>query len=183
MTALDRQVICVDIETAGLQFGASVLEVAAVNLETGKYLSFVPHLAELKGMEFQALQINRYFERGAWKDMLTAEETEEAYADLREMLRGNTFAGANPSFDSLRLPIEGVWHHRLLDLQAYAMGVLNLPLHEMPSFAKVCELLEVENSDPHSALGDALATAECFRRLKWQQRKAAIKVIEGQVDD
>lgn len=164
---MPRQIVVVDTETTGLHEDAVILEVAAVNVETGEELYFAPHVdcqafAEASG---HAMQINRYFERGVFEDELTLWATQDHYSKLEDMLEGNTFAGSNPTFDSTRLPIGNVWHHRLLDLSAFAAGVLGVHPGELPGAHAVCELLGVVNEEEHSALGDARAAAECFRRL------------------
>jgi DNA polymerase III subunit epsilon len=165
-----RALICVDVETLGLHDSAAIIEVAAVNVDTGEELHFVPELPryQLQNAEFEALAINRYFERRTFRDALSAEGTSRAYCELAEMLRLNTFAGSNPTFDSkLLAKFNGAtWHHRLADLAAYAAGKLDIDPTELPGLAAVCEKLGVVNEDPHSALGDARATAECFRRLR-----------------
>jgi len=167
MTNDSRDIIVVDIETSSLEPNAVVLEVAAINLETGEWLYFAPHVdqAWVSWADPAALQVNRYFERGVWRNKLSPRETMVAYRDLENLLRGNTLAGSNPAFDAQRLPIKSVWHHRLLDLSAYAAGVLGLPLNELPGLHKVCELLDIENEEEHSALSDARATAKCFKKL------------------
>lgn len=185
---MPRQIIVVDIETTGLHPKAAILEVAAVNVDTGEELCFAPHVdrqafAEAEGT---AMQINRYFERGVHARMLSQDYTALRYTHLREMLTDNVFAASNPAFDSRHIaraqwtnPGEYVafgmkaltrdigtpWHYRMLDLSAYAAGVLALDPTELPGAHAVCELLGVENEEEHSALGDARATAECFRRL------------------
>ena len=167
-----RSIVVVDTETGGLAPNAIVLEIAAVNIDTGEEFRAVPFVtpSQLSTAEPEALAINRYYERRVFKDMLEdATANTNAFNWLREMLDGNVFAGSNPAFDApliARLLGCAPNHHRLLDLSAYAAGVLGLPLGELPGLAKVCELLGVENEDPHSALGDARATAECFRRLR-----------------
>ena len=167
---MSRQLVVVDIETTGLQHNAAILEIAAVNVDTGEEFYFVPYVdgEKFKWAEAKALQINRYFERGVFKDMRSQEETRKYYYPrLRSMLEGNTFGGSNPTFDSARLTMIGnVWHHRLADLAAYAAGVLGIDPTESPGAAKVCEMLGVVNECEHSALEDARATAECFRRLR-----------------
>lgn len=172
---MPRQIVVVDIETTGLHANAKILEVAAVNVGTGEELYFAPHVDgdAFKWAEGRAMQINRYFERGVWDHVLTQDATHDRYIKLAEMLVDNTFAGSNPTFDSSRLPIGNGWHHRLLDLSAYAAGVLGLHPGELPGAHTVCELLGVENEEEHSALGDARAAAECFRRL--------IQMNEGKV--
>ncbi|MEE3066538.1 MAG: 3'-5' exonuclease [Actinomycetota bacterium] len=182
-----RSLIVVDVETTGLDPGVHFpLEVAAINVETREVLHFVPKLnrAILEHADPEAMQINRYFERGTWRNASTVEATVDAYKQLFSLLRGNTLAGTNPRFDAemIRLgaaaawtaasesgysEIVGpeVWHHRLADLSAYAGPALHRAPNELVGLADVCEALGVTNSQPHTALGDAIATAECFRIL------------------
>ncbi|ATS92996.1 DnaQ-like DNA polymerase III subunit [Mycobacterium phage Superphikiman] len=186
---MSREVIVVDVESTGLGSDADILEVAAVSLSTGVELSFVPcvSMETFAKADPKALEVNRYFERGVRSRMLDAEETGRGYHMLREWLEGNVLAGSNPAFDAELLsrasyaktysyasaddtvvypPFGRPWHHRLLDLSAYAAGVLGIPVEELPGLHKVCELLGVVNEEAHSALGDARATAECFRILQ-----------------
>ncbi|QBP29711.1 DnaQ-like exonuclease [Mycobacterium phage Typha] len=183
-----RQLVVVDVESTGLIPGFHVpLEVAAVNLDTGEELSFVPwvHPSHMAKADPVALQINRYYERGVFKDRLTLQQTFDRYRQLFDMLEGNTFGGANPRFDAemvrvgysisvsvtpkpydrLSLPDE-TWQHRLQDVQAYAAGVLGFDPADPPSLVDLLEALGIDNREPHSALWDARATAEAFKRLK-----------------
>jgi DNA polymerase-3 subunit epsilon len=120
-----------------------------------------------------ALAINRYFERGVYKEMATQSATSEFYELLHELLLGNTIAGSNPRFDAnilanqfLKMGLQPEpWHHRLLDLSTYAAGALGLPMDELPGLQKVCDILEVPFPDEHSAMGDVLATRNCLHRL------------------
>lgn len=185
-----RQVVVVDLETTGLGPDAVILEVAAFNMETCEEFYFVPHVTheQLGAADPDALGINRYYERGVYKNRLDEEATRGRYEYLRGMLTGNTFAGSNPTFDTRLLAAAkwhrtadyvafGMdrsvrafgepWHHRLLDLSAYAAGVLALPLEELPGLHKVCELLSITNQEEHSAMGDVRATAKCFEKLRW----------------
>jgi len=168
-TTSAREIVVVDIETGGLDDDDCILEVAAINLTTGEEILFAPSLTDgaIHTASPDALRINRYYERGVYENELTDYATAEAYETLEAMLTGNTFAGSNPRFDShfIAREIGQVWHHRLLDLSAYAAGVLAIDPTDLPSGFKVCELLGVANEDEHSALGDARATAECFRKL------------------
>lgn len=171
-----RDLIVVDLETGGLHDGAVILEVAAVNVSTGKTLTFVPHVSREKvaAASPEALQVNRYYERGVWRNALHSQEATRPYwNDLRTLLDGNTFAGSNPTFDSRLLArvVPVSWHHRLADLAAYAAGKLHIDPTELPGLAAVCELLDVENTAPHTALGDALAAAGCFRKLAAMRRR------------
>ena len=170
---MSRQLIVVDLETTGLDsLDHRILEVAAINTATNEVMHFVPSIepVDLGRADGYAMQVNRYYERGAWKMMLTEDATLEQYGRLLEMLRGNTFAGCNPTFDSQFLidtapNFDPVWHHRLADLAAYAAGALGIAPNELVGLGDICERLDVDPGVAHSALDDAKATAECFRRL------------------
>lgn len=97
-----RQLIVVDLETTGTHDAAVPVEVAAINVDTGEKLYFVPHVTQeaLSKAEPKAMQINRYYERGLFEQALTVDQTAGKYRELQEMLSGNTFAGSNPAFDS-----------------------------------------------------------------------------------
>lgn len=182
-----RNLIIVDVESTGLDQSRHVpLEVAAVNVHTGEELYFVPvfESGTMEAASGKALQINRYFERGLYAQSTTWQATEQHWEELWTMLSGNTLGGSNPTFDAAML-INGymqtkrnngaaylaahvskpVWHHRLADLAAYAAPAFRLPPNELVGLADVCNLLGVTNEDEHTALGDARATAECFRKL------------------
>ncbi|WP_116051914.1 exonuclease domain-containing protein [Amycolatopsis palatopharyngis] len=171
---MSRQIVVVDVESTGLDFALHVpVEIAWMNLTTGEWGCFVPHHTDLdlRTAEAKALEVNDYRERLAH----LPRDKGQRLGELHEQLLGNTLAGSNPRFDSLMLrvaftrqwlsPLEP-WHHRLLDLSAYAAGVLGIPPSELPGLAAVCALLAVENTAPHTAMGDVEATAECFRRLE-----------------
>lgn len=167
---MPRTLIVVDVETTGLDtVNDHILEVAAINTETGAEFRFVPHIDEdvLGNANPYALSINRYYERRVFDDELNRAETNAAFRNLRELLDGNTLGGSNPRFDAAMLArhIGEPWHHRLADLSAYAAGALGIEPDEMPGLDEVCELLGVTNDEPHSALGDARATAHCFTEL------------------
>ena len=176
---MSRQIIVVDVETTGLHEDAAILEVAAVNLDTGKVLEFVPwvHREVFAAAEPAALTINRYHARRVWERQLGSGDTREMWDTLSYWLDGNTFAGSNPTFDSRLIsrvnvddeflgPFGTPWHHRLLDLSAYAAGTLGIDPAELPGLDAVCQRLGVINEGPHSALGDAKAAAECFGILR-----------------
>lgn len=192
-----REMWVVDVETTGLITAVHVpVEVAAVNVRTGEVIEFVPFLRDkdLARAERPALAINRYFERRVWDRELSCTATVDAYRDLFGVLSGQVLGGANPRFDAAML-VRGYaiaaktvdrarkwtdesWHHRLEDVQSYAAAVMRLPLGDVPSLARVCEFVDVENPLEHSALADARATAECFRRLYARQYAATTTTDE-----
>lgn len=170
MTPTGRNLVIIDTETTGLHANAAILEVAAINVDTGEEFYFVPKVTphELANAEPDALSINRYYERKLYREALDDTGTSTAWGVLASMLRLNTLGGSNPTFDAnlIAPKTERVWHHRLADLAAYAAGKLDIDPTELPGLAAVCELLDVINEGEHSALADARATAECFRRLR-----------------
>lgn len=183
---MSRQLIVVDVETDRLgQTLALALEVAAINMSTGEELVFVPFGATELARQADpgALAVNRFFERRLPVEELTPTATVSAFATLGDWLRGNTLAGCNPSFDAAVLDrelanayaaVEGeVWHYRLADLSAITAGALGMPPTGLPGLSECCRLLGVTNTDPHSALGDARATADCFREL---ERRAELRL-------
>ncbi|AFN37750.1 DNA polymerase exonuclease subunit [Mycobacterium phage MacnCheese] len=176
-----RQLIVVDVETTGLHDKAAILEVGAINLDTGESMRFVPFVdcKQLGDAQPEAMEINRYYERGLWREQIDVRETARAYRELQEWLRGNTFAGSNPTFDSELIArqvtdwgaiftsyVGKVWHHRLADLAAYAAGKLDVDPTELQGLDGVAERLGVPSVDRHTALADAYATAICFDTLR-----------------
>ncbi|ASR85260.1 DNA polymerase exonuclease subunit [Mycobacterium phage SirPhilip] len=178
-----RQLIVVDLETTGLDYDtAAPVEVALLNVDTGESLRFVPYvsLAQLKVADQAAMEINGYYERALWREALTEQQTAVAWSEVQDWLRGNTFAGSNPAFDSTivarqlvtfsmpfsPLTVGRVWHHRLADLAAYAAGKLNWLPTELQGLDGVAERLAVPLIDRHSAIGDAFATGLILDMLR-----------------
>lgn len=200
---MTRYLIVVDTETTGLIPGVHLpIEVAAVNVTTGEELHFVPKVPKgtFDNAADEALALNRYFERDLYKQRLTSwEATDGAYCRLWEMLAGNTFAGSNPAFDAAMVTAgfaatrqanvlaydrsfqREPWHHRLADLAAYAGPALLLAPNELVGLAQVCEALGVKHEDEHTALGDARATAECFRKLTSYYARNLNPIIQAEV--
>lgn len=185
-----RDLIVVDVETTGLDIDTHwVLEVAAVNVTTGQELYFVPALptGALDAADGKAMKINGYFARDVYAHRLSTEAANKYWRQLWDMLSGNTLAGSNPTFDAAMMNKAALWstmpdgryssepkpdqlnpspwHHRLADLSAYAAGALGIRANALPGLDVVCRSLQVENTAPHSALGDARATAACFKAL------------------
>ncbi|SKM82547.1 Exonuclease [Mycobacteroides abscessus subsp. massiliense] len=180
------QLIVVDVETTGLIHGKHFpIEVAALNVDTGQELYFVPFLAgpEMGRADGDALRINRYYEREVYKYSESVSGTWVRYQQLIEMLKGNVLAAANPSFDARMIkaghdlayatyfgrdappPACELWKYRMPDISAYAAGVFGIDPRKIPGLHSVCERLHIENKAEHTALGDVYATAACFKVL------------------
>lgn len=193
MTDTGRQLIVVDTETTGLGPDSMPLEIAAVNVDTGEELYFVPAgaLEAARKADPEALAVNRFFERRVDKREMRLAETNQNYIALWDMLRGNTLAGSNPAFDAsvlvrgykhsraMQVDPETPWHHRLADLAAYAAPALGREPTDTPGLNVVLDALGIENTCPHSALGDASATAEAFRRLREMYTRTSFAVMGG----
>lgn len=171
-----RAIYVVDIETSGLdRHQSDILEVAWVNLDDpDDFGGFVPELPSkwLERADLEALAVNRFIERRGWEQALSQDETVELWSEFREDLGGTVFAGVNPQFDAqfIARDLAGYghkppWHYRLLDLGSMACGTLEIDPHEVPSSAEIFQMLDVVNEAPHTALGDAQATAAAFRKL------------------
>lgn len=183
---MSRHLIIVDTETTGLDLDTHwVLEVAAINVTTREEMYFVPALPEraLGTADGKALKINGYFSRAVYAHRLDRDAADKYWRQLWDWLAGNTLAGSNPTFDAAMLNkaalwstqqsayngpkqlVASPWHHRLADLSAYAAGALGIDPTHLPGLDAVCERLSIENESPHSAIGDARATMDCFVAL------------------
>lgn len=179
----DRHLIVVDTETTGLDMDRAVaVELAAVNVTTGEEFYLVPWVDRTEFARFdpEALTVNRYFERRLFEQV--SHNTAAELWNFVEFMDGHTFAGSNPRYDAVliekmfgKYDIEPTWHHRLADISPYAAGALALDPTDLPGLARICDALGVENEDPHSALGDARATAECFRRVGEIQKNRGLR--------
>jgi DNA polymerase-3 subunit epsilon len=167
---MPRQLIVVDTETTGLSEYATIVEVAAINLDTGQEFYFVPNIEDVKlsVKDLFALKLNGYVERELWKQQLTPNQTLEHYAMLGAMLEGNTFGGSNPAFDQrvLSKKVNTTWHHRLGDLATYAAKPMGRDITDLPGLSDVAEFFELPIPGRHGALEDARATAALFQKIR-----------------
>ena len=180
---MTRTVWVVDCETSGLEAQHVPLEVAAVALSGASApIYFVPfaHGGVISSADRDALRVNRYFERGVYRNESDPAETRAHYVRLHEALTGAALAGSNPRFDAGMLSrvfanynLEPEpWHYRLPDISSYAAGALGIHPGALPGLHTVCQHLGVQNGDPHSAMGDAVAAARCFDVLIERSRGA-----------
>lgn len=186
----DRKVFIVDVETTGLDPEKHVpIEVAVVGLDEDVEFSFFPFVQpdDWANLDPVAMMVNRYFERGGFHGISHGTTN---WAHVWNTLRGNTLAGSNPSFDARMLGVGYLralngsqsggpstltpWHYRMPDIASYAAPALGLAPDSLEGLAFVCDELEVVNDAPHTALGDARATAECFRILRRVYQKSFI---------
>lgn len=136
-------------------------------------ISIVPHLPRraLAQADPVALEINGYHHRLAKEQLGRAETRMWAQHLADHMLHGAHLVGANPAYDAavLRrwlatLRLAPTWHFRLFDVEVATMVLHGLD--SPPSLRRCCELWQVTNFDPHTALGDATAAADCYREIR-----------------
>lgn len=160
-------VVC-DVETSGLRDLDIPVEVAWWDLTTDQRGVIVTEHNTAWVLEHghpDALEINGYRRR-----LAAAEQSPPT--ELHRVLRGQCLAGANVRFDAAHLSKLFVatgmhptpFHHRLLDVEAYAAGVLGLDPGELPGLAQLCALFDTPPPD-HTAQADVTATGLVFRSL------------------
>lgn len=163
------KLVHIDCETTGLDDRVhEICEVAwAVDNGPVKYgkVDFDP-----TEVDSEAMEINKFYDRQA--DLPEADLDE-----LRKDLEGATLCGMNVRFDAgfLRELIgEEIWSYRLLDIQSYAMGVLNsvTPMSSRNIKKVLDTMLEslvlppLRNSPDHTARGDVESQREMFNVLR-----------------
>lgn len=165
--------VAIDIETTGLGSSAVPLEIALVDIDTELAQLAVPYVspAAMASADPEALAVNRYYERRLFRDALDEHDTYERANELAEWLTGATLVGANVAFDASVMArwlehydAGPTWHFRLYDVEVATMTAYGLS--SIPSMRRCAELLDINNTDPHTAYGDACAAAEAFRRLR-----------------
>jgi hypothetical protein len=160
--------VYVDTETTGLDPDRhQVWEIAWATEQLQVYSTVVPHT--LVDADPIALALNGHDARcpavgeEGHRDWPMVETPAELA--VRTMLLGATMVGANPAFDAAFLRRRwsaAPWHHRLLDVETYAMGALGLdrPL----GLADLSARLRVRPPD-HTAASDVRSVIGCHAAL------------------
>ena len=182
MTHQARHIVVVDTETNGLDPELhEAVEVAWFDMATNESASFIPYhnVIEVRARaESEALKITGYEKRIAGrvpKADFDPWDKANPVRRLAQQLDGNTLAGSNPAFESWvlrklfgRYGYEPSWHHRLLDLAAYAAGRRGRDIERdgLPGLDEVCADLAVPRRGEHTAEGDTWAAVCCFHELR-----------------
>lgn len=100
--------------------------------------------------------------------------TPAKFAKFSKDTQGHTMVAANPTFDAAFLKRHGLFefHYRMIDLSAFAMGILDLP--EMPGQHEVVNQLRnrgygIPEAD-HTSRNDVLALQASFFALQDYRR-------------
>ena len=174
---MTERLIIVDTETTGLDLMRHrPVEVAWLNWRVRNHahdggVFIPPH--NLTNADDKALQINRYAERIAFSDQRRWDLDYSATRELHKLLTGATLAGANVRFDAAMLShlfraahlFPEPWHYRLLDIEAFAAGVLGMLPWEVPSLRTLCDRLGVHPRPDHTAWSDVVAGAAVLDKL------------------
>lgn len=125
--------VFVDTETVGLEMHHDIFEIAYAFDDEPVQSSLVSHSPI--AAEEEALVVNHYYEREVANIPVHTGIAFEAAFMERLGAEKPTLVGANPSFDAYRLChrwglSQGAapWHYRLIDVETYAIPVLDLGL-------------------------------------------------------
>ncbi len=116
-----------------------------------------------------ALKINHY-NKNDWEE---AYETKEALEVFTKKVKGCIMVGQNVAFDSgfleynlAKYKLTNTMHYHRLDTISIAWAKLNRKTDiDHYSLRELCKYFGITNINPHSALSDARATFELYKKL------------------
>lgn len=164
--------VFLDLETTGLNKYKHDIWEAAWAVEDGPiHTGFVNHT--VLNADPYGMAVNWYYNRFDAETDFDFEKMQGVEDALRADLTDNTIVAANPAFDAGFLEHrwqEAPWHHRLLDIEAYAMPALEL---DKPcGLATIAERLNVVAPD-HTAEQDVDTLRKCYVILADYYKSAA----------
>ena len=125
--------------------------------------------ANIKNADHISLKINHYSE----KDWENAKTLKSAMKLLSKKVDGCILVGQNVAFDSgflevafLKTGIKNTMHYHKIDTISMAWAKLGQK-KEVTHFSlrELCKYFDIKNENPHSGLGDAMATYELYKKL------------------
>jgi DNA polymerase III epsilon subunit-like protein len=164
----------IDIETTGLNvIEHEILEIGCIitdyKLKIKKEFEIKIKPKNIKNADKTALKINHYNEKD-WKD---GYELKEALQIFSKKVKDCIMVGQNVAFDSGFLEynfeknnLKNTLHYHRLDTISIAWA----KFHNDADFShfslrEMCKYFGIENAHPHSALSDARATYELYKKL------------------
>lgn len=162
------KLVFLDTEATGLLEHHQIWEIAWAVNKGSVFSAIVPHT--VVGADEFALEIGNYYERRANLMELWNPEAEEV---LYHELQGATIVASNPTFDAekfqKRWGVRDLWHHRMIDLESYALGRLWKDDQMRGQYQIAEELIRLGYDVPlpdHSAGNDVKCLQACFYTLK-----------------
>ncbi len=163
-----------DIETTGFEvLRHEIIEIGCViatpELEVTGEFEFKIKPERLEEADPAALKINHYNEAD-WADALTLKDAIEVFS---EKMKDCVMVGQNVSFDSgflecafAKLGIKNSMHYHKLDTMSMAWALLRerSGLNRF-SLRELCQHFGIKNERAHSALSDARATFEVYKKM------------------
>jgi DNA polymerase-3 subunit epsilon len=166
--------VFVDIETTGLNLLANeIIEIGCVftteSLEVIEEFEVKIKPEHIENADPVALKVNHYDE-GDWKD---AQNLKEAMKIFSEKVKDCIMVGHNVAFDAgfleyafNKTKLANTMHYHKLDTVSIAWAKMhNDPKLEHFSLRELCLLFDIKNERAHTALSDARATYELYKKL------------------
>jgi len=164
----------IDIETTGINLIENeIIEIGCI-IVSPKFKIVEEFEIKIKPEHIEtanktALKINHYNQKD-WEDALNVEE---AMKILLEKTKDCIMVGQNVSFDAtfleynfIKLKLSNMMHYHKLDTISIAWAKLNMEKDfEHFSLREMCKRFDIINEKPHSALSDARATFELYKKL------------------
>ena len=164
----------IDIETSGLNvLQHEILEIGCVltTPELGVIEEFELKIKpeQIENADKIALKINHYNQKD-WEEAISLKE---AIKILSKKTKDCIMVGQNVAFDSgfleyafAKTEIKNEMHYHKLDTISIAWAKLNREKDfEHFSLREMCKRFDIRNENPHSALSDAKATYELYKKL------------------
>lgn len=164
----------VDIETTGLNLlSHEIIEIGCVitapNLEVLEEFELKIKPEHIENADRAALKINHYEEEN-WKDAMNLKEAVKIFL---EKVKDCIMVGHNVAFDAGFLEcafnktgVENTMHYHKLDTVSISWAKLhNDPELEHFSLREMCVRFGIKNEYAHTALSDARATFELYKKL------------------
>lgn len=170
----------VDCETTGLDPLVHEVWEMAYAIGNGEIVSdILPH--DLMHASPAALRVGGYLDRMPDEIPGTPRVSMPFEVDAKKQMTDATIVGANPAFDTAFLRArwgDTPWHHRLLDIEAYAMPAFGWDKPRgLKDVADACRELGAEIPEPdHTAAGDVATVRACHQILRFYYTPRAIQL-------
>ena len=164
----------IDIETTGLNpLQHEIIEIGCVisdrNLKVIEEFELKIKPKKIENANPTALKVNHYNEKD-WKSAL---DLSKAIKILLEKVKGCIMVGHNVAFDAgfleyvfNKVGVENTMHYHKLDTVSVAWAKFHHnPEIEHFSLREMCERFGIKNEHSHTALSDARATYELYKKL------------------